>query len=329
MKHFQSASDSAPSRDRIVVEVDILKDKLGCLIGTGGSNLKSIVASCNNAAQINVPDRQRMLDAAPSQSKFATVTVTGTVTGVFHAVREIQTYCEVALAEAHIKTRLDPVYTLAFLQSDNDRIDALYNIRTQHDVKLRLDRRDGYIAVEGAPSDVEASVAKISKLLPDTSAPPARGSKPSNSRSSASGTSSNDRPVSDRSERPKTAPTASSSAASTAARAAKAQDSAAQPKHEAGSKQPGKGRGGQPGVEGKMNKAAKEPKQHSADAIAASTLPVSAAVTEGSGSAASALVAPAAVGDAVVKKKRGGRGKKKLVPGEVEGAGAAGGSAED
>ncbi len=78
-----------------------------------------------------------------------------------------------------------------------------------------------------------------------------------------------------------------------------------------------------------MNKAAKEPKQHSADAIAASTLPVSAAVTEGSGSAASALVAPAAVGDAVVKKKRGGRGKKKLVPGEVEGAGAAGGSAED
>lgn len=112
-------------------------------------------------------------------------------------------YCEVALAEAHIKTRLDPVYTLAFLQvmnactcvpqsvqlsnlqSDNDRVDALYNIRTQHDVKagipailfcdcvflsrlhfsqLRLDRRDGYIAVEGAPSDVEASVAKISKV---------------------------------------------------------------------------------------------------------------------------------------------------------------------
>jgi hypothetical protein len=60
--------------------------------------------------------------------------------------------------EAHIKTRLDPVYTLAFLQvsctrplaprcrnvaharpqSDNDRVDTMFNIRTQHDVKASI-----------------------------------------------------------------------------------------------------------------------------------------------------------------------------------------------
>jgi hypothetical protein len=30
--------------------------------------------------------------------------------------------------------------------------------------KINLNRRDGFIAVEGSPSDVEASVAKISKV---------------------------------------------------------------------------------------------------------------------------------------------------------------------
>ena len=35
-----------------------------------------------------------------------------------------------------------------------------------HFAQIRLDRRDSYIAVEGAPSDVEASVPKISKVSP-------------------------------------------------------------------------------------------------------------------------------------------------------------------